>query len=214
MEKLTAVVLAALAGAMNVLPASAARIVEQVVHSESLPSVDVRVSEEFRFLGKIRFDVGSMAEAEQFVFGVRNENRLERVLIIHFEHFLPTSSRTFGYPRLRMVTLGSHEYLNQTWALSRYGLMSSQEMVELLRDNALEADDHWVVDRYVRALAENPKYEIIVFYLEAGSTLPTQIEYGTGSDDQLPPSPPPDVESAIHERARKAFRIDPSKAIE
>lgn len=212
--KLTAIMLGALACTMNVLPASAARSVEQVVHSDALPSIDIRVSEEFRFFGKLRFDVGEMAEAEQYIFGVRDGARLERVLVIHFEHFLPSSSRTFGYPRLRMATLGNHEYLNQTWALSQYELMKSPEMVELLRNNALEAGDSWVVDRYVRALDENPKYEMIFFYLEAGSTLPTQVEYGIGTDDQLPPSPPPDIESAIHERARKAFRIEPSRAIE
>lgn len=195
---------------IGIAPAAwADRHVDHLVSSSSLPAIRVHVAEDFNYLGRTTYPVGNSAEAEDFVFGSSKAGSLERAVVVHFEHFLPGSSRDFAYPRFKMVRLGADEYLNQTWALDDFGLFHYDAMVKLLNANGLIAERAWIVDRYVRALPENPKYEMIFFYLESKSSSDPAIKFGKGSDTSLPPSPPPAMETLIQARSRAAFSVEP-----
>ena len=198
--------------ALFLIPAAlgAQRRVDHVVHSDSLPALSIRVSETFTYLGRIAFPVDSIAEAEEFIFGVIDGNELTRAVIVHFEHFLPGQPHSFRYPRLRMTQLGAAEYLHQTWAFADLSLFHEPTLVKLLAQHRLRAGARWVMDRYVRALPEDPQYEVIIFYLEAEAVTDPAVVYGgMPVAPPPPPSPPPAVEAAIIQRARAAFEVLP-----
>ena len=186
----------------------AQREVAHLVHSDSLPTLDVEVSESLTYLGRLRISVDTVAEAEEFVFGDTAQGLLQRAVIVHFEHFLPGTTHTFNYPRLQMARLGSDEYLHQTWAIADFELFRLPAMTEFLRARGLQAEPRWLVDRYVRAVTDHPQYEVIIFYLEAGARSAPDILYGGAPVAPPPPPTPPDtVLNALLARSRAAFRV-------
>jgi hypothetical protein len=156
-------------------PLDAQRRFEQTIHSDTLPRVSVSVDPALGYLGRIDLDVDGRARAEQHLFGELRNGRLARAVIVHFEHFLPGNAHTFEYPRLRMTRLGSHEFLHQTWPLPDWDLFRLPEMVRFLTGRGIEAGTDWIVSRYVRVVSEDRKHEFIIFYMEAGTSLPVPV---------------------------------------
>ncbi len=200
----------ALALATLFLPARlhAQRQVDHLVHSDSLPRLDVRVSGAFAYLGRLAFPVDTVAQAEEFVFGDTAQGQLRRAVIVHFERFLPNTTHTFDYPRLQMTRLGADEYLHQTWAFAEFDLFRLPAMTDFLRTRGLRAEPRWLVDRYVRAVTENPQYEVIIFYLESGAVSGPGIVYGGAPvAPPPPPTPPPPMLDALLARSQSAFQV-------
>ena len=186
----------------------AQREVDHLVRSDSLPHLEVRVSGALAYLGRLAFAVDTVAQAEEFIFGDTAQGQLRRAVIVHFEHFLPTTTHTFNYPRLQMTRLGGDEYLHQTWALADFELFRLPAMTDFLRARGLRTEPRWLVDRYVRAVTDHPQYEVIIFYLEAGSVSAPGILYGGAPvAPPPPPTPPPSVADSLLARARAAFEV-------
>lgn len=164
------------------------RVVGQTLISESLPKLKIKVDPSLKYLGRVEMDaMEGIAKVEQFFFGRVKQGKLGKMLIVHFEHALPTNDFTFGYPRLRMATLGKHEFLNQTWAIKDYGLLKRNKVKEFLAKNGLQAEPDWLVNRYVRVVDENKKHELILFYMEPASSvsLPTEGLTADGKHQDL-----------------------------
>ena len=186
-------------------PLDAQRRIEQTVHSDTLPRVSVSIDPALGYLGRIDLDVGGRARAEQHLFGELRGGRLARAVIVHFEHFLPDNTHTFEYPRFRMVRLGRHEFLHQTWPLPDWELFRLPEMVRFLAGRGIEAGTDWIVSRYVRVVSDDRKHEFILFYVEAGASLPVPVA------DLRPGGPArekwPAIEQGLIERADAAFDV-------
>ena len=104
-----------------------------------------------------------------------------------------------------MVTLGKNEYLNQTWPIKDAGILRRPEIKSVLEQRKLTAEADWVMNRYVRAVDESKKHEIILFYLEAGSLIPVPVADlapGGRSTDAWPK-----IEREIIERSLRSFSI-------
>jgi hypothetical protein len=187
---------------------AAQRSVSYTLRSDTLPTLTVNVSSEFVYLGRLAYDVGTTAQAEEFVFADTAGGMLRRAVVVHFEHFLASNSHTFEYPRLTMAQLGTHEYLHQTWALRDFELFQLEPVKAFLAARQLRAEASWLVDRYVRAVDEAHKHEVIFFYAEAASVNEAGIHYGGApSEPPPPPAPPPAVLRGLLERAQRAFTI-------
>jgi hypothetical protein len=189
-------------------PTTDQRTVQHVLHSAAMPSLTVTVSSDLTYLGRLNYDVQDVGQAEEYIFADTADGKLQRAFIAHFEHFLPGNEHVFNYPRLRMAMLGQHEYLHQTWAIREFDLFEIPAMKEFLRSRNLRAEASWLVDRYVRAVDEKRKNEVIFFYLEAASANPSDIHYGGApSEPPPPPAPPPAVEREFLRRASAAFQV-------
>lgn len=183
----------------------AQRRVEQTVHSDTLPRVSVSVDPSLGYLGRLEFDVGGRARAEQHLFGEIVEGKLGRALIVHFEHFFPDNGHSFEYPRLRMTRLGRHEFLHQTWPLPDWDLFHLPEMVAFLERRGLQAGTDWIVSRYVRVVSDDRKHEFIIFYLEPGSSLSVPVaDLRPGGRARAEWAA---IERGLIERAATAFRV-------
>jgi hypothetical protein len=182
------------------------------VLSDSLPALAVRVTPAFSYYGEISFPVDTVASAREFVFGTADSGLLTRAVIIHFEHFFPGQPHRFLYPRLRITQLGGNEYLHQTWAFGDLSIFHEPALVRLLESHGVRAGPRWVMDRYVRALPENPQYEVILFYLESDRVSDPLVRYGgMPIAPPPPPTPPAAIEAAVIQRARLAFTVLPSQ---
>ena len=168
-------------------PATVQRTVQHVLHSAAMPSLTVTVSSDLTYLGRLNYDVQDVAQAEEYIFADTTDGKLQRAFIAHFEHFLPGNEHVFNYPLLQMAMLGQHEYLHQTWAIREFDLFEIPAMKEFLRSRNLRAEASWLVDRYVRAVDEKRKNEVIFFYLEAASANPSDIHYGGAPSEPPPP---------------------------
>jgi hypothetical protein len=194
--------------ALLVQPVSAQRTVQHVLRSATLPPLTVTVSSDLSYLGQLKYDVGDVARAEEYVFADTARGKIRRAFIAHFEHFIPSNAQVFNYPRLQMATLGQHEYLHQTWAIRAFDLFAVPAMQNFLHTRHLEAEASWLVDRYVRVVDEERKNEVIFFYLESASANAPDIHYGGApSEPPPPPAPPPAVEREFLQRARATFQV-------
>jgi hypothetical protein len=180
----------------------ARRRIGQVVVSDSLPRIRVEVDTAFEYFGQVTLPVGEVAIAEQFIFAEVRNGRIERAVIVHFEHFFPDNARHFGYPPGPAATLGEHTYLHQNWWLGA-DYMAKPAVDSLIRGHGLTTDTVYGSDRYVRVLPESDKHEFILFYLESGTLL--------GNVGRVAPSVagdiPPEAAQALAQRARRAFRV-------
>ena len=188
--------------------ATAGRSVHHLLESPALPRVEVRVAGDLAYLGVVRYEVGSGAGVEAFVFADTAGGKLRRAFIAHFEGYPPASDRTFAYPRLEMTRLGADEYLHQTWAIRQFGLFEIPAVKEFLRERRLAAEPSWVVDRYVRVVDAARRNEVIFFYLESASMHDPAMAYGGAPvAPPPPPTPPPAVLAEVRERAARAFQV-------
>ena len=182
------------------------RVDGQTVISESLPKVKVKIDPSFKYLGRVEMDaMQGKAKAEQFIFGEVKEGKLEKAVVVHFEHALPTNDFTFGYPRLKMVKLGNYEFLNQTWAIKDYQLLKNKEVKALFDSKNLQTEADWLMTRYVRVVDEAKKHELILFYLEAASSVSIPVEdlmEGGKSNDKWQ-----QIAQNLIERSNQAFSI-------
>jgi hypothetical protein len=173
-----------------------------VVISDTLPRVRVDVDTAFDYLGRVTLPVGETAIAEQFIFADIRKGRIERAVIVHFEHFFPDNARHFGYPPGPTATLGGQVYLHQNWWLGA-DFMAKPALDSLIRRHGLATDSVYGSDRYVRVLDESTKHEFILFYLESASLL-----QGVGRvAPRVAGDIPDEAAREMAQRARRAFRV-------
>ena len=187
------------------------RRVEQTVRSAALPRVAVRVDPALPYLGRVEFDVNGRARVEQFLFAEITDGTLGRTLVVHFEHFLPSNDFTFEYPALRMVTIGKHDYLHQTWAMEGLGLLQRPAVSELLTTRGVRVEADWFLNRFARVVDAAKKHELLIFYLEPARSAP--VPFATLAAAAHPSGVPQDggawtdVARGVADRALRAFSV-------
>jgi hypothetical protein len=187
------------------------RRVEQTVRSSTLPQVAVRVDPALPYLGRVEFEVDGRARVEQFFFAEITDGTLGRTLVVHFEHFLPSNDFTFGYPALRMITIGKHDYLHQTWAMAGLGLLERPAVSELLTTRGVRVEPNWFLNRYARVVDAAKKHELLIFYLEPARSAPVPFAaLATAAHPSGVPQdggPWSDVARGVADRALRAFSV-------
>jgi hypothetical protein len=181
------------------------RKITQVVSSTTNPKMQIEVDSNLSFLGRIESNVDTIGKFEEFIFSEIKDGKPGRTLILHFEYFLPENKLHFIYPRFRMAKIGNYEYLHQIWFVRNFDLMAIKEVSGLFQSKGLPVEPDWLVNRYVRAVDQDKKHELIIFYLEPGSIVPEEIrKIGMGNMRQTDIDP---WQADLKERANKTFRI-------
>ena len=155
--------------------------------SSRLPPVSISVEEDFQYLGATTFELGGEAHVDRHhLVDVGPDGQVERILILHFEGFLPECEETYRYripsgqnaagPDFRFtlepVHLGDHEYIHNTWFFSAQENIKANPDRELDRSaRLLESHGYTLpgelrMSRFVRIVDEEAKHEFIIFYLE------------------------------------------------
>lgn len=189
----------------------------------------VRIDSEFEYLGPETFLLGETHEAERHHFVTRNGDEVTALLVFQFERILDgvPGQYEFDVPpedylagsnyrfAAEPVRLGSHDYVHNTWAFNTRESAEqnpgkeSDRTLRLLESRGYTLDDGLVMARYVRAVGDDQRKEVIIFYMEplgrSGHDLGQFPDGGPASDAFN------GLSDAVVGRALNAFEVLPSE---
>jgi len=157
-----------------------------VLISKADPAMSVRIASDFEYLGPESFLLGETHEAERHHFVRRDAGEVTALLVFQFERILDGvpgqyqfnippeehiagSNYRFAPKRIR---LGSHDYIHNTWAFNTRESArenpgkESDRTLRLLEGRGYKLDDGLIMARYVRAVGDDQRKEVIIFYME------------------------------------------------
>jgi hypothetical protein len=188
-------------------------IENNVLVSEDTPAIKLKVDDRMEYAGRLQFVLYNVAEADIFVFAEGDEERrLKRWLLVQFEGFLENNNHTYNYAMPTRITLGSHEYMVDDYAANLKAMMEEEpadsdgaHVAALLQREGYTMPDDAIWSRFVRAIGEARRKELLIIYTEdlaslglTASDLPTNVplpqEYAT-------------LTEGVHERALRTFTI-------
>jgi hypothetical protein len=195
--------------------------------SKKQPEITIRLPEAFAYVGQTAFILDEKAAVDRHHFlDVAAAGAVSRLVILHFERFLPSNDSTISYrppepphhagPNYRFtlepVRLGDHDYIHNTWFFDAAADVQAEPDKELahtarlLRGHGYTLPDELRMSRYFRVLDATRKSELILFYMEplapTGFTLADFVAGGAGARvfDQL--------SAEISARSRAVFQIE------
>lgn len=155
-----------------------------------------------------------MARGTRYVFVDAEGSRLRRMLILHFEEFLPPSQEVYRYDMSAAEDIGGYRFRQNTFAFS--GAIDAAPpgseaalTTAFLIARGYKAPDLWLASRFVTLGSADRRSEFIVFYLEpaaAGLTL-ADLYHG---DEETPTWHA--LRKPIGDRSRGAFAMMPPNA--
>ena len=144
----------------------------QVLESTSSPTIRLRLSKAFHFVGKFSFTVPQMANGERYIFADTKGRKVKRLFIAQFETILPDSSEKYNYSFKDALTLGDHKFKPNTFTFSRQAAVKKDPpdegvlTTEFLTKKGYLLEDEIMVSRIVNVPDKERKHEMILFYME------------------------------------------------
>ncbi|NER12028.1 hypothetical protein GWK08_01115 [Leptobacterium flavescens] len=198
-----------------------------LLKSEELPKVNIRVDEEFDYIGNFDFEIVAssdewaeevlgkpIAAGERFVFAKADETKeVEKLFIVQFEGFLSNNTFTYKYDFSNAEFIGNNRYRHNTWFYDSALLAKENPQNEgartrvFLEEKGFKLEDEYMMSRFVGLASEDRKNEIIIYYLE-------MLQKSTGYsleefENSIPEEEAESIETALIERSRESFTIEP-----
>lgn len=200
-------------------------VVNNVLTSDALPEIKIKVDEEFKFIGKFEFEIIAssdeytdsvigkpVAVGERFVFGVvDNDSTIEKLFIVQLEGFLLTNDFIYNYDFAKAELIGGNKYQHNTWFYDAKESAKENPQGEgaktetFLKEKGLLLEDHLMMSRFVGLASEDRKNEIIIFYYEM---LKRTTGYSLNEwENSVPREEAIFIDSAFVERSKRSFVI-------
>ncbi len=196
-----------------------------VLTSNDLPKIEIKVDNEFRFMGQFNFQIlassdeypkdmqgKAVAVGERYIFAQVNENRsVDKLFIVQFEGFLPENDFIYNYDFSNADFIGENSYRHNTWFYDSKKLAQENPNGEgaktraFLEERGYVLEDEFMMSRFVGLASEDRKNEIIIFYLEMlnKTTGISLEEYENSISDEKAES----IRNSFIGRSRKSFEI-------
>lgn len=193
--------------------------------SKKLPKIEIKVDEEFSFVGKFDFEIIAssdeysedmqgkpVAVGERYVFASTDENQLvNKLFIVQFEGFLPENDLIYNYDFDKSNFIGENKYRHNTWFYDSKKLAQGNPNNEgaktrtFLEEKGFQLEDQFMMSRFVGLASENRKNEIIIFYHEMlkKTTGYSLEEYEKSINDEEVKA----IRDSFIERSRRSFSI-------
>ena len=145
---------------------------DDVFVSEQLPPLRIRVAPPMRYIGSFDFDLKGIAHVERHVFVEDIRGAVTRMLVLHFESFLPGVTDVYRYALVDPRGLGGATYGSRAGALSVRDERADSPEGEMARTAAfvegqgLVLPDRHAVARYARIVGDDRRSELLIFYHE------------------------------------------------
>lgn len=184
----------------------------QVLRSEGVPSLCLRVDRKLRFVDEHPFTIDKLAVGSRFVFAETSKGTVQRLFLAQFESFLPGTDEIYRYNLDSGVEIGRLKWKSMTFAFSNR--QAAQEKADgeaaltarFLENKGLIVPDEWLVARYVTVGDATRKSELILFYMEPLSG------FGVRLADLRDGEPGKEMAETISRRSRDAFASVPCPA--
>jgi hypothetical protein len=149
---------------------------DDVFVSEQLPPLRMRVAAPLRYIGSFEFDLKGIAHVERHVFVEEARGTVTRMLVLHFESFLPGVSDLYRYALTNPRELGGEAYGSTAATLSvraeRAGSPDGEmaHTAAFVEGHGLVLPDRHAVARYARIVGDERRSELLIFYHEIDGT--------------------------------------------
>jgi hypothetical protein len=153
----------------------------------------LRVAPEFEYLGSFVFDLDAVARVERHLFVDAADRSVRRMIVLHFEAFLPGVDDFYRYRLPAERVLGGDTYGRTAGTLSVREERAASPHAEMahtatfVESKGLVLPDQHAVARYARIIGADRRRELLIFYHEID-----------GQTD------------GILDRAERAFEISPA----
>jgi hypothetical protein len=150
-------------------------VVDGVFVSEQ-PPLRLVVVPTLRYLGSFTFDLKGVARVERHVFAEADGATVVRMLVVHFEGFLPGVDDWYRYVLANTRELGGATYGRSVGTLSVRDERTESPDAEMARTAAfidghgLALPDRHAVARYARVIGDDRRSELLIFFHEIGGT--------------------------------------------
>ena len=181
----------------------------QVLKSDRLPTLCLRVDEKLNFVGEHAFTIDKLAAGSRFVFAETSKGAVQRLFLAQFESFLPGTDEIYRYNLDSGVEIGGLKWKAMTFAFSnRQAALEKADSeaaltAQFLEGKSLSVPDEWLVARYVTVGDATRKSELILFYMEPLSG------FGVRLADLRDGGPGKQMAETISRRSREAFMAVP-----
>ncbi len=179
----------------------------QIFYSNDLPSLTMSIPESFEYAGRYEFPLSGKAWVDRHVFIESQKDTVRKLIILQFEGLLDSvkGQYSFGLPNpnnlagsnyrysSKTVKLGSRDWFHNTWAFDHEASAKenpnseSARLLDFLSARRLYLEAGLIMSRYVRAVGDKQRNELILFYMEPLST------HGFSLDDFPDGGPPNDT---------------------
>lgn len=141
-----------------------------VVTSTARPAAVIRIARDFAYAGCVPFELAGTARGTRYVFVDAEGSRIRRMMILHFEEFLPQSKEIYHYDMSAAEDIGGYRFRQNTFAFSGAPGSAPPGEAELtarfLAARGYDAPGLWLASRFVTLGSSDRRSEFIVFYLE------------------------------------------------
>ena len=144
--------------------------------SEQLPPLRLRVVPALRYIGSFTFDLKNVARVERHLFVETEGSAVARMLVVHFESFLPGVDDLYRYALANTRELGGATYGRSAGTLSLREELAESPEAEMAHTAAFVAGhdlvlpDRQAVARFARVVGEYRRSELLIFYHEVDGT--------------------------------------------
>jgi hypothetical protein len=185
----------------------------QVLSSPYQPSVRMRFSRAFKYVGRQYFVLYERARAEQFYFvDADRRGRIRRLYIVQFEGYLSHIDARYDYSQLDTVEIGGERYASNAQIVPSVSAVLKENpgsdaarAVAFLKSKGYEASQSVMFQRFVRVVDEAKRNEFIVIYVEdLSGTGFSAADFGEGGEAA---GRKDKVLRELSERARKGFVV-------
>ncbi len=143
-----------------------------VLTSTDTPALHICVTPEFAYRGSFSFDLDAVARVERHIFVDSADALIRRLIVVHFESFLPGVDDLYRYTLTDERVLGGESYGRSVSALSVSDDRAAAPGAEMARTDeyltaaGLVLPDRHVVARYARIVGADRRAELLIFYHE------------------------------------------------
>ncbi len=142
--------------------------------SEAMPALELPIPEGCDYLGRLEFPIKDQAWSDRHLFARADGRRIERLVVLQFEGFLPEIEGRYGFsiPRSDQVAgshyrfsperieLGGYGYVHDTWAFDHRANaaenpgLESERTLRHLESEGWELADELIMSRFVREVGD------------------------------------------------------------
>jgi hypothetical protein len=185
----------------------------RTLRSSADPAVCLQFSDQYSYAGGQRFVLYDVADAEQHFFVDAAPDRVLRSFYwIQFEQYLPGKGDTYTYAPVRLLPIGSLDFITDTKVFADYGrtVMNPEKLNGSDQSRAgalLRAKGYRLPAAAVRARMfylpdESRRKELMIIYVESLAPAPRDLPAESPADEKFP-----EIARRATENAAKGLKI-------
>lgn len=191
-----------------------ARFVDNgVIISIQRPAIAIAVDDAFTYVGRHPVHIRDVAAGERFMFVDADHNRVERLLIVQFEGFLPGVDKQYRYDLSKSPVVAGYPFRSNGFAFNMANAIATNPGDEaagthaFLLEQGYTAPADWMMWRSLTVDGEARRDEMIIFYVEGADSKGLTLD--DLYQDNAETAAWRNIQQALEIRANQSFQLAP-----